>query len=187
MALSIWSLLLKSYRAVSFTCTVLLLCCCFCFPVTLDRAWKKLELISLELLSACFLNNRGRTPPPPHTHTTHMHTHTTTASLPPLFPELALFRLFLFFSFFSSSEKGDSMTAFPASCGLEPGGRKLCYSLRLQLWEEVTTSSPDSVHARSGRHTRSSGLDHSSNRESTETVRAACSALLFFKFGGKED
>ena len=117
---------------------------------------EKLELICLELLSACSLNNRGQAHTTSHP-TTHTHTHTHTppppllSSLLPFFPELALFRLFLFFP----SEKGDSMTAFPASRGLEPGERKLCYSLRLQLWEEVTTSSPDSVHTHtcSGRYT----------------------------------
>lgn len=84
------------------------------------------------------------------------------------------------------------MTAFPASRGLEPGERKLCYSLRLQLWEEVTTSSPDSehthTHAQADIHThtytRSSGLDHSSNRDSAETGLLVM-LLLFSKFGGK--
>lgn len=33
-----------------------------------------------------------------------------------------------------------------------------CYSLRLQLWEEVTTSSPQSVHRGTGRHTHTHSL-----------------------------
>lgn len=80
--------------------------------------------------------------------------------LPPLFPTLALFRLFLFFFL---CEKADSVTAFPASRGLEPGEGKLCYSLRLQLWEEVTTFSPEAEHRRCSAATENP-LKHSLGR-----------------------
>ena len=148
---------------------------------------EKLELICLELLSACSLNNRGQahttSHPTTHTHT-HTHTHTPPpllSSLLPFFPELALFRLFLFFP----SEKGDSMTAFPASRGLEPGERKLCYSLRLQLWEEVTTSSPDSVHTHtcSGRYTHTHMLFRTwpQQQQGLGWNGTACNAAFVFK------
>lgn len=108
----------------------------------LSNCMEKLALIFLELRFACFLNNRGnpRSPVLLHTLTT---LHTPQLSSLPSSWSLPFFGCSSFFLFFIW--KRDSVTAFPA-CRLEPGERELCYSLRLQLSEEVTTSSPDPVH-----------------------------------------
>lgn len=86
-----------------------------------------------------FLNNKGKAPPPHHKPTL-QHTHAR-LSLPS-----SLSLPFLGCSSFFSMWRRDCMTAFPTPCGPKPGERKTLL-LTLQVWEEVTTSSPESEHA----------------------------------------
>lgn len=138
---------------------------------------EKLGLIFLELRFACVFQ-RQREPPlssaPTHPH----HTTHTTAFLPPLFLELALFRLFLFlFSFFFSSERGIVWQLFL----LVDWNRERENSVTRSVsnFQRKLPPLPQTLYTYSGKHTLPSGLDHSSNRA---TVKAAFNAVLFFSF-----
>lgn len=126
----------------------------------------------------CLFFQRQREPPlssaPTHPH----HTTHTTAFLPPLFLELALFRLFLFlFSFFFSSERGIVWQLFLLVDWNRERENSVTHSV--SNFQRKLPPLPQTLYTYSGKHTLPSGLDHSSNRA---TVKAAFNAVLFFSF-----
>lgn len=116
----------------------------------------------------------------PLTHTTH----TTTAFLPPpSSPSLPFLGCSSFFHL-----KGRIVwQLFLLLVDWSRERENSCYSLRLQLWEEVTTSSPESVHRRTDRHTHAlQDLTTAATGNPLKQSGLFCNATLFSNFEGEK-